>query len=374
MLAAIGATLGQGRKTWALSGVVQDEHGNAVAGADVYVTQWDIKGDKCDVVETTKSDKGGHFIAHIGDYKTKWIRDRIWATAPNRGTAVSNPNPNSDVELVLPRAATLRVHLLDPGGKPLANEPMQSYMAGDLPPPLAARFSAVTDANGVCEFVGNPREGVFLRNSDVRLSSYNHGIVYFPAEAETLDQEIRLEKAITIVGSVESAESGERIPNVAVVLTQLVNGPPDLYPPVTTDRSGHFEFHQLRPGPYSVRVRDPRFGIKLDSVWSEDAPEGAMVYIPIFKLSTPGHVRCLVTNSITHRPAGDQYVSAKWEQGTQKFMTSVGKLSGADGVIDLNLQPGRYTLEIDGVRHTCEVESGETCSLAFEVTPAPSGD
>jgi hypothetical protein len=183
----------------------------------------------------------------------------VWAVSEE--VAIDEKQPIAKVRLVLPKGKPLRIKVLDPEGRPVANQPIKleiSFSQAEPDYSFASFLERRTGDDGVAVF-----EGIALDAdiSPLRVSFYVKAPpTRFIGSSAEVDPhrpiEIHLRRGLSASGVIVDAESGKPIPNAVVRIIPRDFGRAQFKANIETktDDRGKFHFEGLEDMAYSARV------------------------------------------------------------------------------------------------------------------------
>jgi len=247
-----------------LAGIVQDEAGNPVAGARVYLSpQNQVQGQLQRMQQggwgATLTDSAGRFTVGAGQWDNDyWKSQKFVAIATRRDYTVAMSDPFDlpqegdaapNLRLVLREGGFVRGHVEFAGGAPAVNVPVSLSPKPDPNAPMETRSpqSAYSDLDGRFEIKGLG-DGVYIASAYHALGKVE------TREVRAGDEDVKLtiEPALAIAGVVVT-ESGS--PVVYAQVSALVPTATGEQPQTTqTQANGRFRIGQLAAGSYAVEA------------------------------------------------------------------------------------------------------------------------
>jgi protocatechuate 3,4-dioxygenase beta subunit len=390
-------------RTLSASGKVVDGHGQAVAGATVYLREWAALRKQhphpdqppSDLLATTTTDQQGLFAFRDVPLPKPYL-DELTRTAPfpwdivakatGHGlawqglTAQSRRRP---VTLTLPPEASIQGRLLDRAGQPVAGASVRVLRLQGLDQPLqgvpttprnlnleGSRISLTTASDAEGRWVlkglpGNIRATLVI--SDARFAQLlvyaattDHpqpNVVVNRSRAPDGTIRLREEPVHTGIFSV-TVQPGHRLrvrvvgedsgkPMAGARLRQLL-GPTPLPPAPVADARGEFLLSQLQAGRYLMSVAAPArtdyLGVTAPIVIPEEKPEFGVVFqLPAGTVATGQVVEAETGKGIPGVPLTHQPAPSS-AAGNRAFAAPVQ--TGPDGRFRIAIPPGKGSLRI----------------------------
>ncbi|HVX10035.1 MAG TPA: carboxypeptidase-like regulatory domain-containing protein [Pirellulales bacterium] len=353
--AVVGAA--EGAPPAPLQGLVVDDRGQAVAGAQVVFSWW--SGQKNQTV-AAKSDEQGRFRLDAppdmeGDV---WPLGEIWAATRGRRLASErlfvDGEPPVDLRLVLPSAADVAVVVTGPDGEGVAGAQVTLPVAADpernsrlVPEALHPFIEVTTDRAGRARIVALPRKEL----SVVRVVSTKFGsqsrYLTPPTDAEPPEIAISLRLAGRVRGQLIAPEPGVMEGCSVWVLSY----PNDSNPAAgftlaeataTSDKDGRFEIPAIGAGTirHIVVVQKPGMSFLPELPAEVPVAVGRTAELTIpFKQAV--RVRGMVREAVGGKPISDVMIGVN---DGRSGSSSAPAVTGADGRFEFLRLPGPLQL------------------------------
>ena len=360
-------------RTIHLKGIILTPDGKPAADATIYYDLVDFRTHAIVSEQTLHPETTGRFdilwtqTPNLPQYPV------IYVTAPGE-IAVAGLDMK-EMAVTLTAATSVRVHLSDDAGKPIAGVRLcplafvkgRSYSNWDEA--IKDCMSAVTDATGTATLTGLPQSWSMRLNvtdpSYVR-PDWNQNITLAKA-ATTPDANVRVARGGSLSGTVVFGPMGQSAPNVDVQITPVSSGATE---PAITGADGTYKLARLPSGSYTVSlgggptVQDWTAVQQSAIVTAGSATSGVSL-----TLIHGGVLTGTVTVAKTGKSIPQATVYAVGPAGDQEATTDSG------GHYKLHLPPGSqrvFLLQLPGMSHTedqtVDLAGGETKTVNFQST------
>jgi len=377
-----------------ITGTVLKPDGQPAEGATVFSTWYFILdgGRFAQVDAEATTDTAGAFALSLKSRGEAIQRERMGVAAIKDGYGIgwvyATPGATEDLRISLHEPATATGTVVDAEGQPIADVAVAvtHISAGDAQPVLTMnRLKATTNEAGQFEITGLSADAV--ANLQASAPDYQPARVYGKRAEQLVDETIVLHPATSISGRITS--DGEPVAGLTVLARQTPTGLS--VGTGVSDKDGAYTVTGLGPGTYSVSII---WSASAKAVGDRTAAAHPSVNCDIdapatgidFELIEGGLVTGTIRNARTNEPLPAASVVAYASRGGFPFEGSWRVATSADGVYNLRLPPGTYSLQgqasgyqqagQDASVHDVTVEAGRTLKgpdIALTPTPRIAG-
>ncbi len=351
----------QGAFTNRLSGVVVDDTGAPVPGAEVLLSAdalmgedlanaffaGESKGPSPEPQSTTSDDQGQYEFTGVDPRPDYYLgaRHPDYMMTQEKRVLVGEQGDFPAPELVLRAGSTLKGYVTDTAGNPIGNAQVHTDSAyvftGEIESP--DRVSATTDGTGFYEIRNVPTGA---RNVLAEAEGYGvelvHNIVFKGDPGEEKIQEFQLEPGQTIEGMVVGPD-GLGVPGAKLLALNYGNTTSSRGT-AFTDETGYFQLENLGPGSYMMRVTADGYRQIAGRGNRAQAGQRDVEIQMVVQCSVQGQVVDSSGAPIERFKASLQYVD---ETGSIFENTSVqDSFQSPDGTFELvGVDPGMYVVQ-----------------------------
>lgn len=241
--------------TWTLFGMVADENGAGVPGANVQVAfkrPTPAGGEREEITRLTTGDLGEFLASDLPPGTTAFVQVHHPAHGIVEAEASGEAGAYRQLRMALKPATTLRGTVLSPDGEPVADTSFDVRLSRVKPQERWSSLpeaSVQTDAEGRYAVAGLLAGEWDLKSSAAAWRAYESGPISVPAGAAEVAHDIRFPPGGTIAGRLTAPDdlSGS---DARIVL--FSDTPQYLFRFAQLRADGSFEFTGMEPGQYSV--------------------------------------------------------------------------------------------------------------------------
>lgn len=312
----------------------------------------------------------------------------LYVTSP-LGVAVVQPHADTPQTIALQPFTSLRVHLVDQNGKPMANmrlAPTSFFLAHTgtdsfilWDGAIANLWSRTTDADGIATFTHLPQG--YTTQVDVTSPYYTlldaSNQLHLAQKATQTPQTFRVALGAALSGQVRYGPTGLPAANALVEAAELGRG--NNVKQVQTDQDGRYQMTRLAPGNYSVSLNTTSTPASPSPFadWTVPAQQvtaraGAIQTGLDFSLTHGALLTGRVTDKATGKPVDGAVIIIN---GPAKPAGSHGAdlaFTGPDGVYRFHIPPGTQQVSVSGVPDPpkeVQTTDGQTASLDLRIVP-----
>ena len=359
-----------GQEKTNIAGIVLDENGTAVEGADVYLYKFPVYrifSDRDYLSARVKTGKDGKFL--FKDV-SKTPEDHFYVTAGRKdlsfggSTSIMEREVSSGMRIILKSPSEISGKVIDKTGKPvkeaivavnaLADSMTYSMVLGDKYNNI---LKAKTDSKG--EFV----IGKLPQGSKLSLTIESDGYArlsvsgrrggnyddYFPVKAGVSNLVYTLVGEGKISGSITDPATGEKITSIPLLCQLQSEGgsPYDAIYIAEYDGEGNFIFRKLSAGKYTInsvgRLEGNLAGYALPAKKNVEIAEGGSLELSLTLVKT-GWVTGKVTDETTGKPIQDAKLYITGPSAPQGNFPPLTASIMQDGTYRIALCPGENNL------------------------------
>ncbi len=327
-------------------------------------------------------------ITHPALFAVYPVSGVFYVTSP-QGVAVVRPGTDTPQTILLEPFTTLKVHLVDLKGKPLAKMHLtprsffrqqgNTFSFAFWDDKIATLWSQTTDADGTATFTHLPQG--YSTQMDVAeeqyvLSNRQSGIT-LAQSATTPPKTLRAARAATLTGQVRYGTSG--LPAADATVEAEATGGVQNTVLAKTDSEGRYQIKRLMPGIYNLGLNTTSTPATLSPFadWTVPAQqvtarEGKTQTGLDFSLIHGSLLTGHITDKATGKPVAGAVLIIKGPAHPANSPEAGIAFTGSDGVYLLHVPPGTQQVSVSGVSDPSkEVQTtdGQTTSLDLSITP-----
>ena len=319
----------------------------------------------------------------------------LCVTSP-QGVAVVQPAVDTRQTIILQPFTTLRVHLLDQNGKPLANMRLaprsffrqqgKAFLFTYWDDKIADLWNQTTDADGIATFTHLPQGySTQMDVADERYALSNQRrTVTLAQSATTPTQTLRAARSATLSGQVRYGPTGQPAADALVEAEAISDEQNTVL--AKTDKDGRYQMTRLMPGRYNLGLNttSPPTAPSPLADWTVPAQqvtahEGETQTGMDFSLTHGALLTGQVTDKATGKPVAGAVLIVRGPAHPANTHGGGVAFTGPDGVYRLHVPPGTQQVSVSGVPDPpkeVQTTDGQTASLDLRivpyVSPAPS--